>query len=62
MFVPTQGSFLVWRHLFREGVGDGRRCLDIGCGSGLQAVQLARNGAAHVHAIDLDARAPSRTR
>jgi S-methylmethionine-dependent homocysteine/selenocysteine methylase/SAM-dependent methyltransferase len=61
VFVPTQGSFLVWRHLFREGVGDGRRCLDIGCGSGLQAVQLARNGAEHVHAIDRDARAVANT-
>jgi cyclopropane fatty-acyl-phospholipid synthase-like methyltransferase len=28
--------------------------VDIGCGSGLLAVQLARNGAAHVHAIDVD--------
>jgi cyclopropane fatty-acyl-phospholipid synthase-like methyltransferase len=54
VFVPTEGSFLVWRHLFREGVGAGLRCLDVGCGSGLQTVQLARNGAAHVHGIDLD--------
>ncbi len=61
VFVPTQGSLLVWRHLFREQVGAGRRCLDIGCGSGLQTVQLARNGAAHVHAIDLDGRAVANT-
>jgi S-methylmethionine-dependent homocysteine/selenocysteine methylase/SAM-dependent methyltransferase len=51
---PTQGSFLVWQHLFKQGVGAGRRCLDVGCGSGLQAVQLALNGASHVHAIDVD--------
>jgi SAM-dependent methyltransferase len=57
VFVPTQGSFLVWRHLFREGIGAGARCLDIGCGTGLLGVQLALNGAAHVHAIDLDERA-----
>ena len=61
VFVPTQGSLLVWRHLFREQIGSGRRCLDIGCGSGLQTVQLARNGAAHVHAIDLDDRAVANT-
>jgi S-methylmethionine-dependent homocysteine/selenocysteine methylase/SAM-dependent methyltransferase len=61
VFVPTQGSLLVWRHLFREQIGAGRRCLDIGCGSGLQTVQLARNGAAHVHAIDLDGRAVANT-
>ena len=34
-----------------------QRCLDVGCGTGLQTVQLARNGAAHVHAIDVDQRA-----
>jgi S-methylmethionine-dependent homocysteine/selenocysteine methylase/SAM-dependent methyltransferase len=54
VFVPTQGSFLVWRHLFREQVGRGSRCLDVGCGSGLQAIQLAINGAEQVHAIDVD--------
>ena len=60
-FVPTQGSFLVWRHLFREQVGRGRRCLDVGCGSGLQAIQLALNGAEHVDAIDVDADATDAT-
>ena len=61
VFVPTQGSFLVWRHLFREQAGAGQRCLDVGCGSGLLAVQLAKNGAEHVHAIDLDERAVANT-
>jgi len=61
VFVPTQGSFLIWKYLFREGVGAHQRCLDIGCGSGLLAVQMARNGAAHVHAIDIDATAVSTT-
>ncbi len=61
VFAPTQGSLLVWRHLFRERVGAGGDCLDIGCGSGLQAVQLARNGARSVHAIDLDPSAASDT-
>ncbi|MBA2638037.1 MAG: homocysteine S-methyltransferase family protein [Solirubrobacterales bacterium] len=62
VFVPTQGSFLVWRHLFREGIGRDLRCLDVGCGTGLLTVQLALNGAAHVHAIDLDPRAAANTR
>ncbi len=61
VFVPTQGSFFVWRHLFKEGVGADRRCLDVGCGTGLLTVQLAFNGATHVHAIDLEERAVANT-
>ena len=58
---PEQESLMVWRHLRREGIGAHQRCLDVGCGSGLQTVQLARNGAAHVHAIDIDPRAVANT-
>jgi S-methylmethionine-dependent homocysteine/selenocysteine methylase/SAM-dependent methyltransferase len=61
VFVPTQGSFLVWKHLFESGVGEGLRCLDVGCGSGILAVQLALNGAASVHAIDIDRNAVANT-
>ncbi len=61
VFVPTQGSFLVWKHVFRLGLGRGLRCLDVGCGSGILAVQLALNGAEHVHAIDIDRRAVANT-
>ncbi len=61
VFVPTQGSFMVWKHLYEEGVGAHQRCLDIGCGSGLLTVQLARNGAAHVHAIDISGAAIKNT-
>ena len=52
---------MVWRYLFREGVGAHQRCLDVGCGTGILGVQLALNGASHVRAIDVD-RARSRTR
>lgn len=61
VFVPTLGSLLVWKHLFRSGGGEGKRCLDVGCGSGLLAVQLALNGAEHVHAIDIERRAVANT-
>lgn len=61
VFAPTEGSLLVWRYLFDHEIGQGRRCLDVGCGAGLQAIQLARNGADHVHAIDLDPRAVDNT-
>jgi S-methylmethionine-dependent homocysteine/selenocysteine methylase/SAM-dependent methyltransferase len=61
VFEPTQGSFLAWKYIYREGIGAHQRCLDIGCGQGLLAVQLARNGAAHVHAIDIDEAAVKNT-
>jgi release factor glutamine methyltransferase len=61
VFVPTQGSFLLWKHLFMDKVGEGQRCLDVGCGTGLLAVQLALNGAKHVHAVDIDQRAVANT-
>ncbi len=61
VFVPTQGSFLTWKYLHREEIGAHQRCLDIGCGTGLLTIQLARNGAAHVHAIDIDEAAVKNT-
>jgi S-methylmethionine-dependent homocysteine/selenocysteine methylase/SAM-dependent methyltransferase len=57
VFVPTQGSWLVWKYLFQRRIGAGLRCLDIGCGTGLLGIQLALNGAEHVHAIDIERRA-----
>jgi S-methylmethionine-dependent homocysteine/selenocysteine methylase len=61
VFAPTQGSFLIWQYLFEQGIGAHQRCLDVGCGSGLLTVQLARNGASHVHAIDIDRAAVDNT-
>lgn len=61
VFQPTQGSFLIWKHLFRSGIGEGKRCLDVGCGSGLLSVQLAMNNAASVQAIDIQREAIANT-
>ena len=61
VFVPTAGSFLVWKTLFTSRAGAGRRCLDVGCGSGILAVQLALDGAESVHAIDVDRNAVANT-
>lgn len=62
VFVPRGGSFLAWRYLFSEGIGAHQRCLDVGTGTGILGVQLALNGAAHVHCIDVDERAVANTR
>jgi homocysteine S-methyltransferase len=61
VFVPTQGSFLLWKHLFSDGIGKDKTCLDVGCGTGLLTTQLALNGAQHVHAIDIDRAAVANT-
>lgn len=61
VFVPTQGSYLVWKHLFREEIGVEMRCVDVGCGCGILAIQLARNGAASVTAVDIDPAAVANT-
>ena len=61
VFTPTVGSLLVWKHLLRERIGSGRRCLDVGCGSGLLSVQLALNGAEHVSAVDVEREAVATT-
>jgi cyclopropane fatty-acyl-phospholipid synthase-like methyltransferase len=61
VFVPTQGSYLCWKHLFSTGAGWGAECLDVGCGSGILTVQLALNGARGVHAIDIDRNAVANT-
>lgn len=61
VFRPTQGSFLLWKNLFESGAGRGERCLDVGCGSGILSVQLALNGAANVHAIDVQPEAITNT-
>ena len=43
---PSAASYMAWRYVFGEGIGAHQRCLDIGCGTGILAVQLALNGAA----------------
>jgi S-methylmethionine-dependent homocysteine/selenocysteine methylase/SAM-dependent methyltransferase len=59
---PASSSFLAWRYLQAEAIGAHQRCLDVGSGTGILGVQLALNGAAHVHAIDVDDRAVANTR
>ncbi len=61
VFAPTQGSFLIWKHLFRTRAGRGQRCLDVGCGTGILSVQLALNGAEQVVAIDVQKEAVGNT-
>ena len=61
VFPPTQGSFLVWKYLFQSGTGRELRCLDVGCGTGILAIQLALNGARQVDAVDIQREAVANT-
>lgn len=61
VFVPTTGSYLVWKAVFDGRLGAGLRCADVGCGCGILTVQLALNGAAAVHAIDVEQAAVANT-
>lgn len=61
VFVPTTGSYLVWKTLFNNRLGEGKVCLDVGCGCGILTVQLGLNGATRVHAIDVEPRAVANT-
>ncbi len=61
VFVPTTGSYLVWKAIFDGVLGRDQTCLDVGCGCGILSVQLALNGAARVHAIDIDDSAVANT-
>lgn len=58
---PSGADLMAWKYLFDEGIGARQRCLEVGSGTGVLSAQLALNGAAHVHAIDVDERAVQNT-
>ena len=63
IFQPARGARMSLDPVLLEGFlpPPHGRFLDIGCGTGLLAIQLARNGAEHVHAIDIERRAVANT-
>jgi release factor glutamine methyltransferase len=56
VFSPRSDAYLLGTCLSREGLGPGRRVLDVGTGSGILAVMAAHAGAA-VTAVDVSRRA-----
>ncbi|MDI5972038.1 class I SAM-dependent methyltransferase [Streptomyces sp. SL13] len=61
VYVPQEDTLLLARAMRREGVGPGRRVLDLCTGSGALAVHAARLGA-DVTAVDIGRRAVTSTR
>ena len=52
---------MAWKYRFAEGIGAGRRCLDVGCGTEILGVRPALNHASQVHCIGIGSRAVSNT-
>ncbi len=52
-YAPSDDSWLLAHAIENENVR-GKKCLDMGCGSGIQTAALLLGGAESVHAIDLN--------
>ena len=53
VYQPREDSFLLAYSIDKKDV-EGKMCLDVGCGSGIQAVNLGLLGARGVLAVDLN--------
>lgn len=62
VYPPQADTGLLADALRREDVAPGGRVLDLGTGTGVLAVEAAREGAAHVTAVDISARAVTAAR
>ena len=60
VYGPREDSLLLAESI-DDATVKGRSCLDVGCGSGIQAVNLALKGAAKVVAVDVNERAVENT-
>ena len=56
IYEPREDSFLLAKALDKKWIRN-QKCLDLGCGSGIQTMQLLENGADFVTAADIDASA-----
>ena len=53
VYAPQEDSFLLMSCIIKEDL-KGKRCLDMGCGSGVQSEAMARSGAADITAADVN--------
>jgi release factor glutamine methyltransferase len=53
IYAPREDSFLLESVILKENLG-GKKCLDMGCGSGIQSRAMFSAGAAEVVAVDIN--------
>ena len=61
VYPPAEDSWLLEECIVREDLR-GKKCLDMGCGSGIQSVSLLRAGAEKVFAVDVNSNALEATK
>ncbi len=61
VYRPDEDSWLLEQCILKESL-KGKRCLDIGCGSGIQSVAMIKSGAKEVISADVNVTALSETK
>ncbi len=61
VYRPAEDSWLLEECILKENL-KGKKCLDIGCGSGIQSVAMVKSGAKEVVSVDVNETALSETK